>query len=143
MVVWYIVSFLYPLFGVVYGPSSLRMDGPPLLIAAGVLAASIGLMRRGRSLPVVLLLVGASALFIARLHDIALGLALDFEWEAARRLLFGFGCLEAPLVATPMNALRLLGLLIPVGFLCYATQFLEKHLTMRWSERRTAPRFPF
>ena len=131
--VWYVFSFLYPFFGIEYGPTSLRVDGPPFAIAAVALAASINLIRRMRSLPVVLLFLGASALFIARLHDLALGLALDFQWDAARDLLFGYGCLETPLVATPVNVLRLLGLFIPLGFLCYATSLFETHLTRRCS----------
>jgi hypothetical protein len=138
VVVWWILSIGRPLVGLQIGPTSLRVDGPPFLVAAVLLAGSVILLRRCRSVPVVLLSIGSSALFIARLHDIAVGLALDFEWEAARKALFGFGCLEDSRIATPIDALRLIGFLIPVGALCYFTGVIEKHLTRRWSERPAA-----
>ena len=126
MVMWWIFSISAPLCGLEIGPTSLRVDGPPFLLATCFLGASVTPFRNNRSPAVTLLFVGCAALFIARLHDIALGLALDYQWEAVRRLLFGFGCLETPAVAMAMDVLRLTGLLIPVGFLCYATPLLVK-----------------
>lgn len=134
---WWVLVIIMPLRVIPQVPTSLLLDAPSFIVSAALLVASIILFRRGRSLPIVLLFVGAVALFVAHLHDLFIGAGGDLALIGPRSFFFP-GCLENPLVATPINVLRLVALCFPVGFLWYVTRAIERHLTRRASERLPA-----
>jgi hypothetical protein len=142
--IWTLLSVIRPFRAISYGSATLWIDGPPFIAAVLILAIAITLLRRGRSIATVLMLVGAIPLFIARLHDLIIGLALDEQLLEPGSFFFpGFACPENPLVATPIDIMRLVGLLFPIGFIWHATRVMNRHLTMRSSERLAASTLHF
>src|SRR6185295_17487610 len=77
--VWTVLVNRWPFVDLPLGSTSLRTDGPPFVVSAILFTTSIIVVRTGTSWPALLLLVGASALFVARLHDVVIFTAADYQ----------------------------------------------------------------
>jgi hypothetical protein len=125
-----------------------RLEGPRLIASLVLLAITLYLFRRFRGIPTLLLLVGSVGLAGAHLHDYFISFGISHE-------LFQFGGSDSyvlqgffeprenPLIAIPADVLRFTGFAAIIGSAWLAMRVTEKHLTRRWSERRTVVRSTF
>ena len=82
-----------------------------------LLVASVAFHRATRGWSTIVQLVGAGAMFLVCLHDFVLLAEMSHGYISP---FFFQGCLERPLVATPVSALRIVTLCFPIGLLWYA-----------------------
>jgi hypothetical protein len=103
------------------------IDSRLLLLASVLLVASIFLFRRVGGLGPLLQLVGSAAYFLAHLYDVIISAGFRYGFIRPGSYLFA-GCLERPIVAVPIDILRLVSLLFPIGFLWFALRGTVKRI---------------
>ena len=118
-------------------------DEPRLAVAICLAVASVWFVRRRRGVPAWTLLVGSSAFLAVCLHDCFIDYGLQYHWfqdGGTDGWVFRgfFEPQENQFIAIPADVLRYVSVLTYVGIFWLAARLAQKHLTMRWSERRTA-----
>lgn len=108
---------------------SLVMETLPFALAVLILLAAILLFRRSKSWPGILVIAGALALLIVGLHELVIGIGLDFQLIPAGHSFLFPTCTENQLIARPVGFLRVASLLVFVGLYCYVFQATRRHLT--------------
>ena len=125
--------------------TSLRpSDWAWLAVSLVLVTISTRVFRRRRGLDTSLLLIGSSALLAEHAFwDLFMVLVSYYHLAqpaSAFASLFYPGDSSAPWTSAVAMTLLAISLLWPVGALIYLVRMVRTHLTMRWSERRTAVR---
>ena len=125
--------------------TSLRpSDWAWLAVSLVLVTVSALAFRHRRGLDTSLLLIGSSALLAEHVFwDLFMVLVSYYDLAqptSAFASLFYPGDASAPWTSVVAMTLLAISLLWPVGALIYLVRMARTHLTMRWSERRTAPK---